>query len=209
LQVLAGSDLPTPIGQGADIVGEPYVIAPLDKLAIGVFGIEGLEPREVQVDSGGTISFPLAGPMTVAGETPAQVEALLRQRLSAAFVRDPQVTVNLRESVGRIVTVDGQVNRPGAYPVVGRMSLIRAVATAGSTTEFAQLKDVVVFREVGGQRYAALYNLDAIRNGAYPDPQIFSDDVIVVGDSSARRLFRDLVQSAPLLTTPLILLLQN
>jgi polysaccharide export outer membrane protein len=111
--------------------------------------------------------------------------------------------------VSQVVTVDGQVRQPGLYPVVGGMTLMRAVATAQGTSEFARLRDVVVFRTVGGQNMAALYNLDAIRRGLYPDPEIFANDVVIVGDSPARRIFRDVLQAAPLITTPIIALLQR
>ena len=66
-----------------------------------------------------------------------------------------------------------------------------------------------MFRKVGEQQYAGLYNLEAIRRGNYPDPEIFANDLVVVGDSPQRRLFKDILQSAPLLTTPLIVLTQN
>ena len=86
---------------------------------------------------------------------------------------------------------------------------MRAVATAGGASEFARLNDVVVFRTVGTQRYAALYNLALIRRGAYADPEIFASDIVVVGDSQARRLFRDILAAAPLITAPIIAVLQN
>jgi polysaccharide export outer membrane protein len=76
-------------------------------------------------------------------------------------------------------------------------------------TEFARLQDVVIFRTVGEQQMAALYNLSAVRRGAYPDPEIFAGDVIVVGDSPARRLFRDVLQASPLFVTPIVALLQR
>ena len=99
--------------------------------------------------------------------------------------------------------------KPGLYPVVGRMTLMRAVATAKGTTEFARLDDVVVFRTVGDRQMAALYNLGAIRRGAYPDPELYASDVVVVGDSPGRRLFRDILQAAPLITAPIIAYLSN
>jgi polysaccharide export outer membrane protein len=71
------------------------------------------------------------------------------------------------------------------------------------------LDDVVVFRSVNGRQMAALYNLGAIRRGVYPDPKIYANDIVVVGDSKARRMFQQFVQLAPLLTTPLILALER
>jgi polysaccharide export outer membrane protein len=122
-------------------------------------------------------------------------------------VRDPQVTVNLQETVSQVIAVDGQVREPGLYPVIGRMTLMRAVATAKGLDEFARLDDVVVFRTVDGKKMAALYNIKAIRRGYYDDPEVYANDVVVVGDSMARRIFKDALQALPLVTTPLIYVL--
>jgi polysaccharide export outer membrane protein len=187
----------------------PYLIGPFDKLVIDVFGIEDLSKKEVQTDASGRISFPLAGIIEAAGKTPGEVEDVLEQRLRDRYVRDPQVTVNLKETVSQVITVDGQVKEPGLYPVIGRMTLMRAVATAKGAGEFARLNDVVIFRTVNGQRMAALYNLKAIRRGFYKDPEVFANDVVVVGDSSARRLFKDVLQIAPVLSYVVVAILQN
>jgi polysaccharide biosynthesis/export protein len=201
--------LPPPDRSDLFEVNRPYLIGPFDKLVIDVFGIEDLSKKEVQTDAGGRISFPLAGIVEAAGKTPAELEQILAERLRGRFVRNPQVTVNLKETVSQVITVDGQVREPGLYPVIGRMTLMRAVATAKGLAEFAKLDDVVVFRTVKNQKMAALYNLKAVRRGYYEDPEVYANDVVIVGDSSSRRLFKDALQIAPLLTTPLILLLQN
>jgi polysaccharide biosynthesis/export protein len=209
VQVVDATALPAPDRGDLIEVNRPYLIGPFDKLIIDVFGIEELSKKEVQTDAGGRISFPLAGIIEAAGRTPGELEEILAERLRGRFVRNPQVTVNLKETVSQVITVDGQVKEPGLYPVIGRMTLMRAVATAKGTAEFAKLDDVVVFRTVKSQKMAALYNLKAIRRGYYDDPEVFANDVVVVGESSARRLFKDALQVVPLLTTPLILLLQN
>ena len=209
VKVVESATLPEP--DRTDLIGpdRPYLIGPFDKLLISVFGIEELSKQEVQTDASGRISFPLAGVVEAAGKTPAELETVLEQRLRERFVRSPQVTVNLKETVSQVITVDGQVTEPGLYPVVGRMTLMRAVATAKGASEYAKLDDVVVFRTVKGQRYAALYNLRAIRTGAYPDPEVFANDVVIVGDSKGRRMFKDFLQLIPALTTPIVLLLQR
>ncbi|MEM1132717.1 MAG: polysaccharide biosynthesis/export family protein [Pseudomonadota bacterium] len=204
-----GDVLPEPTRSDLVQQDRPYLIGPFDVLTIDVFGIAELSEREVRADASGRISFPLAGIIEAGGKPPAEIEDELEARLRLAYVRDPQVTVNLKETVSQVVTVDGQVMEPGLYPVIGRMTLMRAVATAKGTAEFAKLNDVVVFRTVEGQRYAALYNLAAIRRGAYADPEIFANDVVIVGNSQARRIFKDFLGIVPLLTTPLIVALQN
>ncbi|MBD8548176.1 polysaccharide biosynthesis/export family protein [Sphingomonas sp. CFBP 8760] len=202
------SVLPAPTRE--DLFGQnrPYLIGPFDKLMIDVFGITELSNKEIQTDAGGRISFPVAGGIDAAGRTPGELGAIIEERLRQGGIRNPQVTVNLRETVSQVITVDGQVKEPGLYPVVGRMTLMRAVATAKGADEFAKLSDVVVFRTVRGQKYAALYNLKAIRRGAYADPEVYANDVVVVGDSPARRLFKDAISVLPILVAPLILALQ-
>ena len=209
IQVISGTSLPTP--DRGDMLAEtrPYLIGPFDRLTIDVFGVAELSQKDVQTDASGRISFPLAGIIEAAGRTPSELETELESRLSDRYIRDPQVTVNLKETVSQVITVDGQVREPGLYPVVGKMTLMRAVATAKGASEFAKLQDVVIFRTVKGQDFAAVYNLEAIRRGNYEDPEVFANDVVVVGDSKARRLFKDALQVAPLLTAPLFFLLQN
>jgi polysaccharide export outer membrane protein len=204
LTILNADDLPAPDREDVMAMDRPYLVGPFDKLTIDVFGIEELSQREVQVDASGRISFPLAGVVEVAGKTPGEIEDKLRTLLAASYVRNPQVTVNLKETTSQVVTVEGQVKKPGLYPVIGRLTLLRAVALAEGTTEFSKLNQVVIFRTVKGQDLAALYSIKAIRVGAYKDPEVYANDVVVVGDSVARRTFKDVLQVLPLLTTPLI-----
>ena len=209
LAVVGSAELPPPVPGSGSHQARPYFIGPFDKLTIDVFGIEELSEREVQIDASGRASFPLVGSFEAAGKTPRQIEAELEAALKGQFVRNPQVTVNLEETLSQVVTVDGQVREPGLYPVIGRMTLMQGVATASGLTEFAKVEDVVIFRESEGKRYAALYNLGAIRRGIYHDPEIYAGDVVVVGESNSRRLFRDILAATPLLTAPIIALLQN
>ncbi|MDB5703915.1 MAG: transposase [Sphingomonas bacterium] len=207
MAVATQTELPPPTGADLVAAATPYRIGPFDKLSITVFGVEELSGK-FQADAAGRISMPLIGQTDAAGQTPQELATTIEQRLRGNFVRDPQVTVNLEETTSQVFTVDGQVIQPGTYPVVGNMSLMRAVANAKGTAEFAKLEDVVVFRTVNGQPMAALYNLGGIRRGLYADPKIYANDVIIVGDSTARRMFSKLIQVTPLLTTPLILLLK-
>ncbi|QTD54843.1 polysaccharide biosynthesis/export family protein [Parasphingorhabdus cellanae] len=206
--LVSSEGLPEPTRVDLLSSNRPYLIGPFDKLKIDVFGIEDLS-KEVQIDASGRLSFPLIGVVRASGRTPGELADELEKKLQGRYVRNPQVTINLEETVSQVITVDGQVSKPGLYPVIGRMTLMRAVATAGGTGEFAKLNDVVIFRNVNGQQLAGLYNLKAIRRGNYGDPEVFANDVIVVGDSQAKRLFQQLIEASPLITTPLIILLQR
>jgi polysaccharide export outer membrane protein len=185
-----------------------YTIAPNDKLIIDVYGIEALSAREIAVDGGGHLAFPLAGSIDAKGMTTDELMQTLTIRLSK-YIRNPQVTVNLKETDSQYVTVEGDVQEPGLYPVAGQMTLIKAVARAKGATEFAKLSSVVIFRTVEGKKMAAVYNLGAIRDGIYSDPDIYPDDIVIVGDAANRRLFKSLLSIIPTLAYPIVLLLQN
>lgn len=209
VSVVGADHLPVPQRKDITAATREYLIGPYDTLSISVFGISELQATKIQVDAGGMMSFPLVGAIQAAGHTPAELAAEIEKGLQGKYVREPQVTVNLDETVSQVVTVEGEVKQPGLYPVVGRMTLLRAVARAEGTTEFAKLNYVVVFRTVDNLQYAALYDLKQIRTGAMADPEIYANDVVVVGESRARRVFKDLLQASPLLTSPLIAVLNN
>ncbi|MEP5508397.1 MAG: polysaccharide biosynthesis/export family protein [Erythrobacter sp.] len=208
MQVVSSDALPAPTGVDLVANTRAYLIGPFDKLSIEVFGIEDLR-RNVQIDAAGRVDFPLVGAIEASGLTPQQLADEIESRLRGRYVKDPQVTVNLEDAVSQIVTIDGEVVKPGLYPVQGRMTLMRTVAVAGGIDEYANLQDVVVFREVDGQRMAGIYNLEAIRRGNYADPEIYGNDIVIVGDSPSRRRLDQLLDVVPSLVTPLVVLLRN
>ena len=208
LQVQQSGSLPAPQVEDLSAYARPYRVGPFDKLVIGVFGIQELSDKEVQVDASGRISYPLVGTVEVSGKTPGEIETAIEGLLRGKYIRSPQVTVNLKETVSQVMTIGGEVKKPGLYPVMGRMTLLRAIATAEGTTEFARTKDIVVFRTVGGQNYAALYDLRAIQMGNYADPEIFANDVVMVNDSKSRKLFKDFLSASPFLAPLIIVGLQ-
>lgn len=208
LVVVPGSaSLPAPVRTDLTAPDRPSLIGPLDTLQVDVFNVPELS-RELQVDASGRISMPLIGTIDARGKTAAELAAAVEGALRGRYVRNPNVTINIRSSVSQVVTVDGQVVEPGLYPVTNQMTLMRAIASAKGLSEFAREDDVVILRTVDGRHMAGLYNIGAIRRGAYEDPAIYANDVIVVGNSPQRRLFRDVVSLAPLLAAPLIAVLQ-
>jgi polysaccharide export outer membrane protein len=209
VQVVAVESLPEPTAIDSAARARSYLIGPLDVLAIDVLGIDSMSDREIAVDGAGRISIPLGGSIMAAGSTPEELASAIEIRLRENYMRDPHVTVNVKEPNSQFVTVDGQVLQPGNYPVLGDMTLMRAIASARGLAEFASRDDVVVLRTVNGQRYAGVYNLAAIRRGNYPDPQVYASDIVVVGDSATLRRMKDIMTVLPALTSPLIYLLDN
>lgn len=161
----------------------------------------------MQVDASGGIAMPLVGTMEAGGKTAGELAGDIENALDGRYVRDPSVTVNINSSVSQVVTVDGQVAEPGLYPVTNQMTLLRTIASARGLTEFARQDEVVILRQVNGKKFAGLYDINSIRRGIYEDPAIYANDIVVVGDSPIRRLFRDLVATAPLIAAPLVALI--
>ncbi len=188
--------------------GRPYVLGPFDKVNVVVFGVPELS-ASLQIDAAGQLALPLLGGIMVSGKTPQEVAGIIADGLRGKYVRDPQVSVGIEEVVSQVVTVSGEVKAPGNYPAANGRTLVRAVAAAQGLSEFAKMDDVVVFRTVNSEKMAALYNLRAINAGYYKDPELYPGDVVVVGDSSARRFFKDVITVAPaLLTTVLTVILR-
>lgn len=199
--------LPPPTREDLTAADRPALIGPLDTIQVDVFNVPDLS-REMQIDASGRISMPLVGTIDAHGKTAGELARAIEAALRGRYVRNPEVTVNIKSSVSQVVTVDGQVGEPGLYPVTNQMTLMRVIASAKGTSEFARQEDVVILRTVGSHRMAGLYDLGAIRRGAYADPAIYANDVVIVGDSPARRLFRDFVALTPIIAAPLIAVLQ-
>lgn len=202
------ASLPAPTRVDLTADDRPALIGPLDSIQVDVFNVPDLS-REMQVDASGRVAMPLVGTIDARGKTAGELANAIETALRGRYVRNPEVTVNIKSSVSQVVTVDGQVVEPGLYPVTNQMTLMRAIASAKGMSEFAKQDDVVILRTVDGRKMAGLFNMAAIRRGAYDDPPIYANDVIVVGDSPQRRMFRDFVSVAPLLAAPLIAVLQR
>jgi polysaccharide export outer membrane protein len=199
--------LPAPDRTDLTAGDRPALIGPLDTVGVSVFNVPDLS-QEMQVDASGRIYMPLAGTIDARGKTAAELARAIEASLRGRYVRNPEVTVNIKSSVSQVVTIDGQVVEPGLYPVTNQMTLLRAIASAKGMSEYARQEDVVILRSVNGHKMAGLYNIDAIRRGVYDDPLIYANDVIVVGDSPQRRMFRDFLSVSPLLVAPLVAILQ-
>lgn len=173
-------------------------INPLDTLEVRVFGVDELN-GEYQVDHLGRMKMPLIGEVQAKDYTALQLALVLEDRLEENYLQHADVTVTIEESDREQVTVEGSVNKPGMFPVEGQIGLLQAVALAGGTSDLANPRKVVIFRQVEGQRMAAGYDLTAIRRGEADDPKVFGNDIIVIDGSEARRTYGDFIRAVPLL----------
>ncbi len=202
LQVVSLLPPPSNTRDGAD-----QLIAENDLLEVDVFQVDELD-RTVRVDSNGRISMPLIGTVQVAGKTIAKIQQELQARYGAKYLQSPEITVFLKESSSRRVTMDGEFRKPGLYPTTNNSSLLQAVALAGGFSKLADEKKIFVFRQIGDKKMVANYSIADIRAGKSRDPRLFGGDVVVAFTSSAKVATQNLKEalglaaSASRLATP-------
>lgn len=185
-------DAPRAASFGAD-----YRIATGDLLNMTVFQVEALS-RDYRVDLAGNVAVPLIGDVPAVGRTTAELRQDIATRLGQRYLRNPDVTIAVKESTSNNVTVEGGVRRPGLFPVTGPMTLIQGIALAGGIDpQQGNPRRLAIFRQIQGQRMAAAFDLVSIRRGEMPDPEIYPGDILVVETNSRRSMFQDILQAIP------------
>ncbi|PWQ98721.1 SLBB domain-containing protein [Leucothrix arctica] len=169
---------PPLIGKGIGESAE-YKIGFFDLLDIKVFDADELT-LTTRVDARGYISMPLLGSVLSAGLSSRQLEHRLEGMLRKDLLQNPKVTVFVVEHTAQRVTIEGEVKRPGVFPIKGNVTVLQAVATAGGLAEFAVADSVVLFRKSNSGVRGYSVNLSAIRNGQQGDPLVKNEDRIVV-----------------------------
>jgi polysaccharide export outer membrane protein len=121
-----------------------YQIGRQDLLEISVFDIEDLD-QTVRVADDGSITMPLLGRLVVAGLTKSELEGLIARLLGERYVRDPQVTVFIKEYESKKVAVSGAVKKPGSYEMLGTKTLLEMISMAGGLDKDLG-KEIIIFR---------------------------------------------------------------
>ena len=140
-----------------------YMIGPQDVLTIQVYDQADLGGK-YSVEADGTFSFPLIGRVKAGGQTLRAFEQDLKSKLADGYFRNPQVTVAIEQYRSQRVFVMGEVRQPGPVPLTGGMTLIEALARAGSTTSTAS-GEVAIVRNSQGE----------VRGPVLPDQNSGSD----------------------------------
>jgi polysaccharide export outer membrane protein len=129
--------------------GGDYIIGPQDVLTIQVFEQADLGGRYT-VETDGTFSFPLIGRVTAGGMTLRKFEGELKKKLADGYFRNPQVAVAVEQYRSQRVFVMGEVRNPGPVQLTGGMTLIEALARAGSTLSSSSGEVAIVRAPQGG-----------------------------------------------------------
>jgi polysaccharide export outer membrane protein len=158
--------------------GPSYKIGVGDVLQVSVWE----EPQFTEsavVRPDGMISIPLVSEAVVAGLTPESAQTMLAARLER-FLHKPRVTVIVQEIHSRMVYITGEVQRPGAYPLIDTMNVVQLVSRSGGLTDFARSKQVYVLRAGSGARVKVDYR--RLLKGQSPEQnvELTPGDTVVV-----------------------------
>jgi polysaccharide export outer membrane protein len=179
-------------------VDDDYKIAPMDTVKVSVYQVGDLS-GEFEVDLRGNIDLPLAGTLRAADLTLPELDKAVTARLSEKYLQNPDVSVALKSSARRSVTIDGAVNSPGQLAINGPTTLLQAIAMKGGVNGEANPHRVAIFRQIEGKRMGAAFDLTSIRKGKSPDPQVYAGDIVVVDGSNVRSMYNQFMMTIPVL----------
>ena len=140
-----------------------YLIGPDDVLSI-VFWKDKEMSMDVVVRPDGKISLPQINDVQAAGLTPEQLrEGVLAA--AAKFYVDPSVNVVVKQINSRKFYITGEVAKPAAYPLSGKLTVVQAIALAGGLNEFAKSDEIAVIRTENGKSTRFRVNYKDIMQG--------------------------------------------
>ena len=191
-----GLDNTGAISAASALSNSGYEVGPDDVLTINVFLIEELS-GDYMVSGRGEITMPLIGSIKVAGLAVEEIEMILKSVYSEKYLKDPDITVFVLEYQSQRVTILGEVNVPGVYPLTGATTLLEAIAMARGTSRVADLESVILFREENEKVYGYVVHLGEVMSGVKPDPAVFGNDSIVVPEDGSASFFRGFSLGVP------------
>lgn len=137
-----------------------------------------------RVGSDGRIDFPLIGGIEVVGQRPEEVAEAIRTRLAGDYLKDPQVTVLVRQQNSRKVHVFGQVAQAGTFTYRPGMTVIEAITSAGGFTEFAAPNRTRVTRVKDGAEDVSELRAGDIGEGKAPNFYLRPGDIVFVPEAA-------------------------
>lgn len=159
---------------------QDYTLSPGDAVEVSVWKEPDLT-KPVVVRPDGKFSFPLVGEVNAVGRTVSQVQTEIATKLKT-YIPDPVVTVALSGLEGNKIYVIGQVNKPGAFVMNPRLSIVQALSMAGGMTPFAGVNDIIILRKQAGGQKMIKFQFGDVSKGRNLEQNIplESGDVIIV-----------------------------
>jgi len=157
-------------------------LGPGDVFEVRVYGEPELS-GVYQVGADGEVVFPLCQRVAVGGLAPNDAAGKLRACLAERFMRDPQVSVLVKEYNSKKVFVFGEVQKPGTFTYEDGMSIVQAVTLAGGFTRTAAQNNTSVTRRVNGAEQKIRVTVQDIALGKAPNFTLEPGDIVFVPES--------------------------
>jgi protein involved in polysaccharide export with SLBB domain len=152
-----------------------------DTFDVRVYGEADLSGT-FRVATDGTVDYPLAGRILVAGLRTGEVQQLIVSKLKDRYLKDPQVIVTVKDRNSQKISVLGQVTKPGQVGYYPNMTIVDAIASAGGFTGIAAKNSVSLRREVAGKIEMHVYPVADISEGRSQNVMVQPGDVLVVDE---------------------------
>jgi polysaccharide export outer membrane protein len=169
--------------------GSDYKIGLQDLLELKVFDLKELD-QTVRVADDGSITLPLLGRLQAAGLTKGELEALIARLLEERFVRNPQVTIFVKEYQSKKVAVSGAVKKPDTYEMLGEKTLLEMISLAGGLDKDLG-KEIIIFRPQEDGTHRIAIDLDKLVYEADPslNVAVLPGDIVYVPSVEKVRIF--------------------
>jgi polysaccharide export outer membrane protein len=169
------------VPQGPPVLpGDDTTLGAGDVFDVRVFGEADLG-SSYRVAQDGSIDFPLVGRVSVAGLEPTAVADLLAERLRGGqCLRNPQVSVLVKEYNSKRISIMGAVARPGTFPMSSGLTVVQAISLAGGFTPLAARNNTVVSRRVDDEVRRYRVQVDDVTGGGASDVPLAAGDIVYV-----------------------------
>lgn len=156
-------------------------LGPDDVFEVTVYGEPELS-GSYRIASDGSIDFPLVGRVQVGGLNTSQLSERLTEAL-ARYVRNPSVSVFVKEFNSQRVYVFGQVQKPGTFKYEQGMNIIQAITLAGGFARFADKNATSLTRMIDGREHRVEVSVESIGQGEVPNLLLQPGDIVYVPES--------------------------
>ena len=165
------------------LVAQPFNLQATSTTTTVIDADGDLKMQTYLIDASGNIEFPVLGTLKIAGLTRGEANKMLKEKLSE-YIVNPIVNIRLANFT---VTILGEVLNPGTYTIQDeRVSLNEALGLAGDLTIYGRRDNVLLIREIDGQKKYHKFNLTSINTVNSPNYYLTQNDVLYVEPNNAR-----------------------
>lgn len=165
------------------VVAQPYNLQAASTTTSVIDAQGSLKMQTYLIDSQGNIEFPGLGTIKIGGLTRSEANNLLKERLKE-YIKNPIVNIRLANFT---VTVLGEVKNPGSYTIQDeKISISEALGLAGDLTIYGKRDNVLLIREVDGQKKYSKIDLTSVNVLNSANYYLTQNDVLYVEPNNAR-----------------------